>query len=118
MFFTNVEALGDAWISKLLALLFTNPSDRYMLGNNLLDEIPCDVRAEKNQFKRFQTATKAEYISCDVGRQWELLWNTKNTGFEIWLLVPKDCAPIFVCICKRHVDKTVNEKIDTDNCTW
>ena len=67
MFFTNVEALGDhddhdAWISRLLALLIRNSKDQYMVGNDQLDAIPCDVKAEnisncyksKIYFRRWQ----------------------------------------------------------------
>ena len=40
---------------------FCSKKKEDMLGSNLLDAIPCDVKAEISQ-----TATKAEYIS-DIG---------------------------------------------------
>ena len=43
MFFTNVEPLGDVWMSGLWAFLFKNSSNRSMLESNLHDVIPCNA---------------------------------------------------------------------------
>ena len=75
--------------------------------NNLLDAIPCHVKAE--HISNCNSATKAEYIS-DVGSKRGI--RGISTGCEIWHLTPKDCAPIFNSSILASVKSTnVNEKL-------
>ena len=69
--------------------------------------------------KIFQTPTKAEYISDNVGSYCG--FNVEYSKYCTWNLAPyaKDCTPTLAIIGKSS-QQNVNEKIGTDNgkCTW
>ena len=82
-----------------------------MLGSNLLDAIPCNVKA-------VQTATKAEYISNDVGCYHGIL---KIQGLKfgiLWQAYAKGLCSHLRVYWQASDRQNVIEKIGTDKCTW
>ena len=77
-----------------------------MIGCNLLDAVPCDVKAKYLKLQQKQNFFQT--LAASV-----VYWNY----WEIRHLTSKDCAPIVKYIGKRQVDKC-EWKIGTDNCTW